>query len=65
MIDELNDLVKAIGSMAELSFIHYSRFLGAGFSAEQALDLTKQFMGYMYAPMLLNKIKEEFEEDDS
>ena len=65
MNDELKSMIEAIGGMAELAFIHYSRFLGAGFSAEQSFELTKQFMSYMYAPMLLNKMKEDIEEDDS
>lgn len=63
MNDELKKMIEAVGSMAELAFIHYSRFVAAGFSAEQAFDLTKQFMGYMYAPMLLNKMKEDIDDD--
>lgn len=64
MNEEVNKIIASIGCMAEMAFIHFSRFVEAGFTPEQAFELTKQFMSFMYAPMLLNKTRED-DSDDS
>lgn len=40
MNEELNNMLTAVGAIAELLHAHYDAFVKAGFNEKQAMDLT-------------------------
>ena len=40
MNEELNNMLNAVGAIAELLHAHYDAFIKAGFDEKQAMDLT-------------------------
>lgn len=43
-MNELSDLMKGIGAMAEISKLHYDNCIRVGFSGREALALTQTFL---------------------